>query len=218
MRRASILMLLGTLSVFFFLGASIAAAQSADMNSGGATKNDYRLRVVEPAEGATITGTTVRVTVANAIPQSTQPGSRTSDMPMASYRVYLGNTLKGELKRDETVLTIDNVAVGSQKLVVEALNVSGEVIGRKEINFQTIARTADAAMPPVPAADAKPATSSASSTLTTTTATNPPPANAYAAGPDEKALPHTASSAPRAALAGFGLILVGLLVSRKATR
>src|SRR5262249_57875118 len=45
------------------IGAFAAAAlgQNADKNSAGPTKNDYRLRVVEPAEGATVTGPTVRV-------------------------------------------------------------------------------------------------------------------------------------------------------------
>jgi hypothetical protein len=133
-----------------------------------------------------------------------------------SRRVYLGNTLKGELKRDENVLTIENVPVGSQRLVVEALNVSGEVIDRKEIRFQTVAAssaTTSSSTPMTeqkPTADAPPAAPAAPAPeRVAVPATAPEPATAV------KELPHTASGAPRAAMAGLALILAGLLVSRK---
>lgn len=212
-RSISRFIVVGAASLLFLLGAGSALAQNADPNSGGPTKNDYRLRVVEPLDGSTVTGSTVRVTVANALPQTLSEGSRTSDMPNASYRVYLGNTLKGQLKRDETVLTIENVSVGDQKLVVEALNTSGEVIGRKEVNFRTAALATSEAPP---AAEAVAPSSSYASTKTTTTsasvvqsASEPAPAIAPAT------LPQTASSAPRTALAGLGLIAVGLIAARK---
>lgn len=213
-RSVSRFIVTGALSLLFLLGAGNALAQNADPNSGGPTKNDYRLRVVEPLDGATITGSTVRVTVANALPPSLSGTSRTSDMPNPTYRVYLGNTLKGQLKRDENVLTIDNVAVGDQKLVVEALNVSGEVIGRKEINFRTVASTSSAALPSAPAAEEKPPASSSSYAATTTT-TSAPPVVQSAPVPEPAELPQTASSAPRTAFAGLGLIAVGLLAARK---
>ena len=43
--------------------AGINFAQSADPNTGGPTKNTLKLRLVEPAEGATLSGNSVRVTV-----------------------------------------------------------------------------------------------------------------------------------------------------------
>lgn len=221
-RSVSRFIVTGALSLLFLLGAGNALAQNADPNSGGPTKNDYRLRVVEPLDGATITGSTVRVTVANALPQSLSGTSRTSDMPNPTYRIYLGNTLKGQLKRDENVLTIDNVSVGDQKLVVEALNASGEVIGRKEINFRTVASTSSAAIPSVPAAEEKPAAPSSSYSATTATTTTSAPSVVQSAPAPEPIparepaeLPQTASSAPRTAFAGLGLIAVGLLAARK---
>jgi hypothetical protein len=228
-RRVSRSIFLGALSLFLLLGASNVLGQNADKNSAGPTKNDFRLRIVEPIEGATVTGSTVRVTVANGMPRTLQGSSRTNDMPNPSFRVYLGNTLKGELKRDDNVLTIENVPVGSQKLVVEALNPSGEIIDRKEINFQTVASSSPAALSSIPTTEPKPAASSeqkpaASSAATSTTTTNPPPviepapAPAPATSLKAKTLPKTASSAPRAGLAGLALVLAGLLVSRKATR
>ena len=43
--------------------AGLALGQNADPNSAGPTKNDYRLRVVEPAEGAMIKGDSIQVVV-----------------------------------------------------------------------------------------------------------------------------------------------------------
>lgn len=224
-RRVSRFISTGALCAFLSLGAGYVLGQNADQNSAGPTKNDFRLKIVEPIEGATVTGSTVRVTMANAIQQSLQGSpqkgsARTSDMPNPSYRVFLGNTLKGELKRDDNVLTIENVPVGSQKLVVEALNASGEVIDRKEVNFQTVAASSPAALSAIPAPEQKPAAPPAP--VMSKTTTYPPPAAEAAPAPaatlEANTLPRTASSAPRAGLAGLGLILAGVLVSRKAKR
>src|SRR6185503_18514105 len=43
--------------------AGLALGQNADPNSAGPTKNDYRLRVVEPAEGAMLKGDSIQVVV-----------------------------------------------------------------------------------------------------------------------------------------------------------
>ncbi|HEY6051078.1 MAG TPA: LPXTG cell wall anchor domain-containing protein [Thermoanaerobaculia bacterium] len=207
---------LAALSVLVLLGVRGAFAQNADQNTAGPTKNDFRLRIVEPREGATIAGGTVQVTVTNVIGQSMQKNANTSDMPNPSYRIYLGNTLMGEMKRDQNVFTMENVPAGSHKLVVQALNPSGEIIGRQEVGFRTVKTAAPANVEsrPQPAA-----------TETTEAAANPPPVTEAAPAPaytygDSKpaALPKTASSAPGAALAGLGLIFSGLLVSRKRDR
>jgi len=194
------------------LGAGLAFGQNAGNKSAGPTKNDFRLRVIEPVEGGTVTGAAVRVTISNEVPQPTQEATGTSNMPNPSFRIYLGNTLKGELKRDENVLTIENVPAGSQRLVIEAMNSSGEIVDRKEINFKTVAAASEAVSSSAPATELKPMRSSAPPA--------PParevvPAPAPAPAIDMSALPHTASSAPRAAFAGIALILAGLLVSRK---
>ena len=143
------------------LGAGLALGQNADKNSSGPTKNDFRLRVLEPVEGGTVVGTTVRVSVANEVPQPTQEATGTNNMPNPSFRIYLGNTLKGEIKRDENVLTIDNVPAGSQRLVIEAMNSSGEIVDRKEINFKTVPATSAAVASSAPATELKPMPSSA---------------------------------------------------------
>ena len=199
------------------LGAGLAFGQNADNKSAGPTKNTFRLRVIEPVEGGTVVGTTVRVTVSNEVPQPTQEARGTNNMPNPSFRIYLGNTLKGEIKRDENVLTIDNVPAGSQKLVIEAMNSSGEIVDRKEINFQTVpASSAAVSSSSAPTTELKPMPSSAPPSALKASA---PPAREVVPAPapaiDMSTLPHTASSAPRAALAGIALVLAGLLVSRK---
>lgn len=201
-----------------FLGAGLALAQNAGNKSAGPTKNDFRLRVLEPVEGGTVIGTTVRVSLSNEVPQPTQEATGTNNMPNPSFRIYLGNTLKGEMKRDDNVMTIDNVPAGSQKLVIEAMNSSGEIVDRKEINFKTVPASSATASSTAPTTELKPMPASAPPVAP------PPPAREVAAPPappapapvlEGSALPHTASSAPRTALAGMALVLAGLLVSRK---
>jgi len=50
-------------AIALFTVAGMVAAQNADQNTGGPTKNTLKLRLVEPAHGATISGSGVRVTV-----------------------------------------------------------------------------------------------------------------------------------------------------------
>ncbi len=200
-------------AMILLLGAGLALGQNAGNKSAGPTKNSFRLRVIEPVEGGTVVGATVRVSVSNEVPQPTQEASGTNNMPNPSFRVYLGNTLAGEIKRDENVLVIDNVPAGSQKLVIEAMNSSGEVVDRKEINFKTVAAsTADVSLSPG-TTELKPVPASAPPVREIAAA--PAPALAPAPELDRTSLPHTASSAPRSALAGLALVLAGVLVSRK---
>jgi hypothetical protein len=200
------------------LGAGLAVGQNADNKSAGPTRNDFRLRVIEPVEGGVVVGRTVRVTVSNEVPQPSQEATGTNNMPNPSFRIYLGNTLKGEIKRDENVLTIDNVPAGSQRLVIEAMNSSGEIVDRKEVNFRTVAATSAAVASSAPTTELKPIPSPAPPSAPKAPA---PPAREIATAPApapaiaRTTLPHTASSAPRAALAGIALVLAGLLVSRK---
>ncbi len=212
MSRKLTSLLLPAALVFLAVAAVPALGQNADQNSAGPTKNDLRLRVVEPVEGSTVIGSSVRVTLSNSLPRTTQQSSGTLNMPNPSFRVYLGNKLQGEIKRDDNVLVIENVAVGNQKLVVEALNSSGEVIDRKEVRFQTSAAAAPAAAAPpssIPSAEANPAEPAPASVSA--------PAAPPAAPASVQSLPKTASNAPRAIVAGLALLVAGLLVSRKAT-
>ena len=90
----------------------LAVAARADKNSAGPTRNDDRLKVVEPAEGATVTGPTVRV-VANTAIREQIDGERqdVNSMPRASVDVFLDGTLQGTMKDARNVLTIDNAGV-----------------------------------------------------------------------------------------------------------
>jgi hypothetical protein len=208
--------------------AGSALAQNADPNTGGPTKNTLKLRLLEPAEGASISGSSVRVAVdynhqVFAAGQGTKFGE--ANFPQPRFDVYLDNTRKATLKGTETnTTTIENIPPGTHKIAVVALNVSGEVIDRKEVSFITTSTTTIA----------ETTTSSTTSTMATAPAPPPPapaapapeppapaPAPSYAppppapAAPVESNLPRTASAAPRMALFGLALVVAGLFIGRK---
>lgn len=131
--------------------ASMGLAQNADKNSAGPTKNDYRLKVVEPVEGATINGSTVRVVVDTRIPAEIGTEKRdVNSMPRPMIDVFVDNENKGTLRAEQNVLEIDGVNAGAHKLVLVAKNMSNEIIGRQEINFTSTAGTATASANPGP--------------------------------------------------------------------
>lgn len=194
-----------------FLTGAAALAQNADQNTGGPTKNTLGMKVTQPSEGATITGSTVRVTVDYnkgifGAGQGTHFGE--ANFPQPRFDVYLDNELKTTLKGTESnVATIHDVAPGDHKVAVVALNVSGEVIDRREFNIRTVPSpaAAEATRHETVTAESAPAPRTYESA--------PPPAPPVA---EEKALPKTASASPRLALAGLVLVAGGLLLARKA--
>jgi hypothetical protein len=199
-----------------FAVAGMAVAQNADQNSGGPTKNTLKLRLIEPLEGASITGDSVRIAVDyNHTVFGSGSGTKfgEANFPQPRFDVYLDNTLKTTMKGTESNTTvIDGVPAGTHKIAVVALNVSGEIIDRKEITVTTspsvVAEAAPAAPPaPAPAPAYQPA---------------PAPAPVYQPAPAppapvEATLPTTASSSPRMALLGLALVAVGLFIGRKAS-
>ncbi len=189
--------------------AGFALAQNADQNTGGPTKNTLRMTIVEPTEGSHIIGTDVRVVVAyNRDAFGTTAGTKfgTPDFPQPRFDVYLDNAMKTTLKGTEAnVAHLENVPAGTHKMTVVALNVSGEIIDRKEITFETSTTAMPAVVPaaePVPQAPPAPAY-------------EPPPAAPAAPVEQPNVLPKTASRAPAFALTGFALVAGGLLVARK---
>jgi len=200
-----------------FAVAGLAVAQNADQNTGGPTKNTLKLRLVEPLEGASITGDSVRVAVdynhdVFGTGQGTKFGE--ANFPQPRFDIFLDNTLKTTLKGTEANTTVlEAVPAGAHKIVVVAKNVSGEVIDRKEVKITTSPSVVvEAAPAPAPAR--------------VETYQPPPPAPAPVQSyqpapappaPAETTLPRTASSAPRIALLGLALVAVGLLVGRKAS-
>jgi hypothetical protein len=124
------------------LGAAavIALGQNADRNSAGPTKNDYRLRVVEPAEGAVVAGSTVRIVVNTEIPADIGEEKRdVNSMPRPDVDVFLDDENKGTMRDANNVLTIDGVAQGEHKIILLAKNRANEIIDRKEIHFSSTA-------------------------------------------------------------------------------
>jgi hypothetical protein len=195
--------------------AGVALAQSANYNTGGPTKNTLQLKLTEPAEGATITGTQVRVGIAYNTSnfgegQGTKFGEK--DFPQPTFDVFLNNDLKQTVKGSESnVVFIDNVPAGSHKIVVMAKNVSGEVIDRKEVNITVApavaaveiapAPTTYAPVPPPPPAPAP--------------VIEAPPPPAPAMEMEHETLPKTGSAYPRVAAAGLALAIAGLALARK---
>lgn len=198
----------------------VALGQAADKNTGGPTANTLQLRLLEPAEGATITGTQVRVGISynmNAFGQGTGTKFGEANFPQPTFDIFLGNDLRTTLKGTEAnVAFIENVPPGAHKLVVMAKNVSGEVIDRKEVNITTVPAVAAETAPttttfveraPAPAPPPPPAPEPA--------VEPPPPPPAPVMEPE---LPKTATAYPAVGGAGLALLLVGLALARKRVR
>jgi LPXTG-motif cell wall-anchored protein len=215
----------------FFAVAGLALAQNADRNTAGPTKNDLNLRVTEPAEGATITGTSVRVTVDYARTifgqgQGTRFGEST--FPPPKFNVFLDDKLQQTLTAGESnVATIENVPPGPHRITIEATNISGEVIDRKQIRITTAAETTTARTSSSTSSYSGSSAAAAPAPPPATYSSSPPsqsPANVPAepASPPTAApqtattLPRTGSSAPSLAVAGLALALSGVFLSRKA--
>lgn len=222
-----------TLAVAGLMLAGLALGQNADPNTAAPTKNDYRLRVVEPREGARLVGSSFQVVV-DLRPNPEVGGERrdTDSMPAPRVDVFLDNENKGTLKEGQNVVTIESVTPGPHKLVVLAKNLSGEVIDRKEINVTAEAGTsvaqssvethrAPAAAPPPPAP--APPRVEAAPPPPAPVAQAPAPAPAPMTSMREETttarletLPETASSTPLLAVAGLGLLVTGLALRRRA--
>lgn len=220
--------------------ASVAIAQNADKNSAGPTKNDYRLRVIEPREGATVSGDVVRVVVDTRIPA--EVGSEKTDvnsMPRPMIDVFLDNDNKGTLKSDQNVLEVQAVSPGAHKLVFVAKNMSNEIIGRQEVNFTATEKVAastttssttassstyTAPPPPAPAPAPAPAPVTAPSTSTyqstapsTTYQSTAPSTTSQTASSSTRStrLPHTGTSDGLVAVTGLGLLAAGYALRRR---
>ena len=182
--------------------AGFAVAQNANYNSAGPTKNDYRLRVVQPLEGAKIVGSSFQVVVDTEIPAERDVRHDASSMPHPDVDVFLDGTRQGRMRDDNNVITLENVAPGPHNILLVALNRSNEVIDRKEVHIITVA--AEKPAPVVKHAVPAPAP--------------PPPAAAPAPAPRPEpvaeTLPKTATSDPLFVAAGAALLLGGLALRR----
>jgi hypothetical protein len=220
--------------------AAFAPAQNADKNTSGPTKNTYRLRVVEPAEGATISGERLQVVV-DLRPPAELDGDRRDvhSTPRPRVDVFVDNDNKGTLADTTNVLTIDGVPAGSHKLVVLAKNLSGEIIDRKEVNFlvepgasaaasafsrpadiDTSARATESVRPmTAPPAPERPAIvepSRPAPAQSLSTEPSSPVLTARNAPPPQESLPETASYDPLLAAGGLALLATGVALHRRA--
>lgn len=221
MQRVTVARLLSALAICAV--ANLALAQNADKNSAAPTKNDLKLRIVEPAEGAVITGGTVRITIDyDRTHYRTAEGTkRTENFPEPTFDVFVDNTRMQTVKGGESnVATLENIPPGSHKIVVMAKNISGEVVDRKEINIQTVpesaAATSSQSNPPV---STEPSTSRYPSASSGTSSSMPQTAGDTSISASKTArsttLPKTASDAPRAGAIGVALVAAGLLLARR---
>jgi LPXTG-motif cell wall-anchored protein len=194
-----------TVALIAFAVAAFALAQNADKNSAGPTKNDYRLRVVQPAEGAAITGDRFQIVVDTEIPGERDTRVDVNSMPRPDVDVFLDELYQGTMRDENNVIELVNITPGPHEVVLLAKNRSGEIIDRKILHI-----TAAAPRVPKPAAVAP--------------ASPPPPAPppAYEPPPPPPApeplvaeeLPETGSSVPLLAVAGAGFLLGGLFIRR----
>jgi LPXTG-motif cell wall-anchored protein len=199
----------------FAFAAAVAAQLPTSKQSNSPTSNEYRMRVTEPIEGATIRGNEFNVVVSAA--PATPPGTSVApkereDALKPTFQVWVDGKDMGNIPPGSNIMAVTTAGYGPHKIVVAAKNTAGELIDRREISVTTAAPVIAEAAPapaPVPQARIEPAPA-------------PPPAPAPAPEPapsytsESTTLPKTGSSAPRAALLGMGLIAGGLLLRRRA--
>ena len=202
--------ILSTVScLVLLLAAAIATAQNADKNSAGPTKNDYRLRVVQPLEGARVTGSMVQVVVDRSIPAERDSKVDVNSMPRPLIDVFLDEVYQGSMRSDENVYDLERVSYGPHTVTILAKNMSGEVIDRKVVAIVNVPLPANrveersGTVQPAPPAQA-PAPAPAVQA--------PAPAEPPAAPAQQ--MPKTGTSDPLLVAAGLGLLLAGIAIRR----
>jgi hypothetical protein len=197
----------------FGLAAVMLAQLPTSQQSNAPTSNSFRIRVMEPVEGATIQGPNFNIVL--ALPPTTPSGTAISSDERKSsltptYQIWVDGKDYGNLPIGQNVVNIQGVPTGPHKIVIAAKNTAGELIDRKEFNVTTtepvVAETRSTQMPePAPAPAPAPAYVA------------PPPAAPAPAppAPVETTLPHTASFYPSIAVAGFLLLGAGIALRFK---
>ena len=190
-------------AVLVLAAASFVWAQNAKVYGGGPTGNDYRLKIIQPVEGAKMTGPTLQVIVDTEIPGETDVRRDTNSMPRPDVQVFLDDSRQGRMRDENNIVTLENVTPGPHKLTFLAINRAGEVFDRKEVSFVAVAPPAQPPnvtvqnprpVPPAPAPAAV-----------------PPPAPP---APAPVQMPKTATADPLYAAAGLALVAGGLLARR----
>jgi len=192
----------------FLLAAVIVAQLPSSQQSNAPTSNSFRIRVMEPVEGATIQGPNFNIVL--ALPPTSPPGTAISSDERKSsltptYQAWVDGKDYGNLPIGQNVVNVQGVPTGPHKIVIAAKNTAGELIDRKEFSVTTTPpQVAEVRQEPAPPP-----------------APVPPPAPAPAYVPpapepttESPALPTTASPYPLAAVGGLVLLGAGILLRR----
>ena len=100
--------------------------------TGGPTRNDYRLHVVQPADGSTVTGDRFQVIVDTEIPSERDTRQDVNSMPRPDVDAFIDGMFRETMRDDKNVVDVYNVQPGPHTIVLLALNRSREIIDRKE--------------------------------------------------------------------------------------
>jgi LPXTG-motif cell wall-anchored protein len=195
----------------FGLAGMISAQLPTSQQSNSPTSNSFRMRIMEPVEGATIQGTDFNIVLGQPVvspPGTSVVPEERRDSLTPTYQVWVDGKDYGNIPIGQNVLRITAVSYGPHKIVIAAKNTAGELIDRKEISVTTSATQVAE-------------TRSMQTQITTAPASAPPPAPALAPAPqpqyttESSTLPKTATSYPLAALAGAALVAAGALLRRR---
>lgn len=184
--------------------AAFVWAQNAKVYGAGPTGNDYKIRLVQPLDGARIVGTSFQVIVNTEIVGQEDTKTDVNSMPRAGIIVFVDDERRGTMKDDSNVVTVDNVAPGPHKIVIQAVNQANEVFDRKVVNVVVVPEPKPAPVaqrnvpPPAPAPPR----------------VEPPPAPAPAPVAAPVTMPKTGTSDPLLVAAGLALLAGGLLARR----
>jgi len=184
--------------------AGALLAQNADQNTSGPTRNDYRLRLVQPVDGATVVGDKIQVIVDTEIPAERDTRRDVNSMPRPMIDVFLDDLYRGTMRDTENVVDIENVVPGQHEIVLLAKNQSGEIIDRRVLNVTTKAPpVVKAVAQPQPPAPAPPPY------------VPPAPEPVYAPEPVQE-LPKSGTANPLLLVAGLFLVMAGFVLRRLA--
>jgi|ERR1700737_3076632 hypothetical protein len=200
----------------FAFAAAVSAQLPTSKQSNSPTSNEYRMRVIEPLEGATIRSNQFNVVVSAA--PATPPGTSVApkereDALKPTFQVWVDGKDLGNIPPGSNVLAVTTAGYGPHKIVVAAKNTAGELIDRREISVTTAAPVVAEAPPapaPVPETRIEPAPAPPPAPAP---ATAPEPAPSYTS--ESTTLPKTGSAFPRVALLGLGLVTAGLVIRRR---
>lgn len=205
------------------LGSAVCAM--AQVHSNAPTDKDYRLVIVSPKDGASITGTDLTIVLGQPrIPtgHSVNEKERT-DVMTPTFQVWVDSKDYGNLPSGQNVFTAHDLSYGSHRIRVAAKNTAGELVDRKEIGVTTVTGVTAGSVTTQQTDQVPPATEPAAESMappppaqtryqapaqTQPAATEPPPSAPLSS------LPQTATSYPAAAVGGLGLLLVGLALCR----